>query len=80
MPVVACGATKYAKFYHIDIDPLNVTIGVSFFPADGRWRADSHTALSQLNQHISTTTGLQETLTEDNYKQRRISLLETQAD
>ena len=34
--------------YHVDIDPLNERIPVSFFPANGRWKADSFIALQQL--------------------------------
>lgn len=71
---------KDAKIYHVDVDPLNATIGVSFFPADGKWKADSHTALTQLNQHISTTPALQEALKGNMYKQRWAKLLKIQAD
>ncbi|KAJ7642777.1 thiamine pyrophosphate enzyme [Mycena polygramma] len=39
---------KDTKIYHVDIDPLNQQIPVSFFPAHGRWKADSFTALTQL--------------------------------
>ena len=42
-----------AKIYHIDVDPLNQTMTVSFFPANERWRADAFTALSQLNELLS---------------------------
>jgi thiamine pyrophosphate-dependent acetolactate synthase large subunit-like protein len=44
---------KDARIYHIDLDPLNQQIPVSFFPAHGRWRSDSYTAISQLLSHIS---------------------------
>jgi thiamine pyrophosphate-dependent acetolactate synthase large subunit-like protein len=43
---------KDAIFYHIDVDPLNQQIPVSFFPAHGRWKSDSYTALKQLLQHL----------------------------
>lgn len=46
---------KSAMIYHIDVDPLNQQIPVSFFPANGRWRADSFTALNQLVAHIRST-------------------------
>ncbi|KAI0398284.1 thiamine pyrophosphate enzyme [Xylariaceae sp. FL0594] len=36
------------RIYHIDSDPLNQQILVSFFPAHGRWKADSFTAIGQL--------------------------------
>lgn len=68
-----------AKIYHVDIDPLNATIGVSFFPADGRWKADGFTALSQLNQYIATTSTLQETLQQSSYQERKAIMLEQHA-
>ncbi|KAH8689804.1 thiamine pyrophosphate enzyme [Talaromyces proteolyticus] len=37
-----------AKFFHIDVDPLNQQIPVSFFPAHGRWKADCYLALKQM--------------------------------
>lgn len=43
---------KDTIFYHIDVDPLNQQIPVSFFPAHGRWKSDSYTALKQLLQHL----------------------------
>ncbi|KAH8716995.1 thiamine pyrophosphate enzyme, N-terminal TPP binding domain-containing protein [Phaeosphaeriaceae sp. PMI808] len=43
---------KSTKIYHVDIDPLNQQIRVSFFPAHGRWRADGFTALTQLVDFI----------------------------
>jgi thiamine pyrophosphate-dependent acetolactate synthase large subunit-like protein len=52
-----------AKFYHIDIDPLNQQIPVSFFPAHGRWKADCYIALQQLITHLDEnfSTALQDT-------------------
>jgi thiamine pyrophosphate-dependent acetolactate synthase large subunit-like protein len=46
---------KNAKIYHIDVDPLNYMMPVSFFAANGHWRADGYTALTQLNQHLQTS-------------------------
>ncbi|KAL1971994.1 hypothetical protein VTN31DRAFT_7213 [Thermomyces dupontii] len=43
---------KDAKFYHVDVDPLNQQIPVSFFPAHGRWKADSFVALQQVLRHL----------------------------
>lgn len=51
-----------ALIYHVDIDPLNQQIPVSFFPAHGRWRADSYTALEQLINHIRSDLVLSEAL------------------
>ena len=41
-----------ARIYQVDVDPLNNMMPNSFFPAHGRWRADSFTALSQLSTCI----------------------------
>ncbi|KAF4615877.1 hypothetical protein G7Y89_g15238 [Cudoniella acicularis] len=70
---------KDANIYHVDIDPLNSTIGFSFFPADGRWKADSYTALTQLNQYLTATPALQETLQDPTYKSRWETLLRKNA-
>ncbi|KAF2024605.1 thiamine diphosphate-binding protein, partial [Setomelanomma holmii] len=67
--------SKGARIYHIDIDPLNQQIPVSFFPAHGRWRADCHTALTQLLAYISGTP-LAETLQRDSYQKRKGTLKE----
>ncbi|KAF2823561.1 thiamine pyrophosphate enzyme, partial [Ophiobolus disseminans] len=49
---------KNAVVYHVDLDPLNQQIPVSFFPANGRWKADSFTALSQLVEHMKSSATL----------------------
>jgi thiamine pyrophosphate-dependent acetolactate synthase large subunit-like protein len=56
-----------AKIYHVDIDPLNEQLRVSFFPAHGRWRADSFTALTQLVDHIKGDRTLLKTLFDPEY-------------
>ncbi|PVI03646.1 thiamine pyrophosphate enzyme [Periconia macrospinosa] len=61
---------KDAKIYHIDIDPLNQQIPVSFFPAHGRWKADSFTALSQLVTYIESDAVLSEVVKGENYRLR----------
>ncbi|KAF2033418.1 thiamine pyrophosphate enzyme [Setomelanomma holmii] len=55
-----------AKIYHVDVDPLNEQLRVSFFPAHGRWRADSFTALTQLVKYIDQDKALQDELEEPN--------------
>ncbi|KAF2797570.1 thiamine pyrophosphate enzyme [Melanomma pulvis-pyrius CBS 109.77] len=59
-----------AKIYHVDIDPLNQQIPVSFFPAQGRWRADSFTALTQLVDHMKNDLSLSEVLKDPKYATR----------
>ena len=67
---------KGARIYHIDVDPLNATIDLSFFPAHGRWKADSFTALSQLNSHLSADATLLQKLKDPIYAQRGEALAE----
>lgn len=62
---------KDAKIYHVDSDPLNHQMPVSFFPANGRWKADSFTALAQLVNYIENDRSLQQTLTDPKYTQRK---------
>ena len=45
---------KHAVIFEIGIDPLNRQIPVSFFPANGRWKADSMLSLVQLDEYIET--------------------------
>lgn len=61
---------KSARIYHVDIDPLNQQIPISFFPADGRWRADSYEALAQIIKHIRQDASIQETLQDSKYTAR----------
>ena len=65
--------SKDTRIYHIDIDPLNERIPVSFFPAHGRWRAECHTALRQILAHI-TTSPLTKTLQQPLFQERKKAL------
>ncbi|KAK2592300.1 hypothetical protein QQS21_009990 [Conoideocrella luteorostrata] len=62
---------KDTKIYQVDIDPLNQNIPVSFFPAHGRWKADSFTVLTQMINHIKGDTALMSTLEEPVHISRR---------
>lgn len=59
-----------AQIYHIDVDPLNEQLRVSFFPAHGRWRADSFTALGQLVDYIKDDKALIKALKDPKYEAR----------
>ena len=59
-----------ARIYHIDADPLNCMMSNSHFPAHGRWKVDSYTALTQLNTCLQDNLGLVETLKHPVYVQR----------
>ncbi|KAJ5496051.1 Thiamine pyrophosphate enzymeC-terminal TPP-binding [Penicillium diatomitis] len=52
-----------AKIVHVDVDPLKQQMPVFYIPAMATFRADSATALGQLNQHISSTMSLQRFIT-----------------
>ncbi|KZL86978.1 thiamine pyrophosphate enzyme, partial [Colletotrichum incanum] len=45
-----------AKIIHIDVDPLKQNIPLYYIPASRRYRADSETALRQLNTYIAQHT------------------------
>lgn len=64
---------KTAKIYHVDCDPLNQSIPVSFFPADGRWKADSYTALKQIVGYIKNDSSLIAALREPKYAARGVA-------
>ncbi|RYO80882.1 hypothetical protein DL766_010451 [Monosporascus sp. MC13-8B] len=61
---------KNTKIYHVACDPLNQQIPVSFFPAHGRWKADSFTALRQLVNYIRDDASLKEILRDPKYPAR----------
>ncbi|KAJ7654488.1 thiamine pyrophosphate enzyme [Mycena polygramma] len=71
---------KDTKIYHVDIDPLNQQISVSFFPAHGRWKADSFTALTQLVNHIKNDASLTASLQDPKYAARREARAEPRLD
>lgn len=62
---------KGARIYHIDSDPLNQQMPISFFPAHGRWKAESFTALTQLVTHIKNDASLTAALQDPKYSARR---------
>jgi thiamine pyrophosphate-dependent acetolactate synthase large subunit-like protein len=59
-----------AIVYHVDIDPLNQQIPVSFFPANGRWKADTFNALNQLVEHVGKSASLRKALQDPKYASR----------
>ncbi|KAK8122721.1 thiamine pyrophosphate enzyme, partial [Apiospora sp. TS-2023a] len=61
---------KTARIYHVDCDPLNQAIPVSFFPADGRWKAESYMALKQIVSHIKSDNLLVSALKDPKYAVR----------
>src|SRR4051812_35535448 len=49
-----CSLQPDVKIIHVDVDPLKANIPVHYIPAFKRYRADSETALKQLNSYVST--------------------------
>lgn len=66
-----CRPKDSAKIYHIDVDPLKMQMPVGWIEADGTYRADSYTALAQLNIYISSTHSLTAHLDQDTFTARR---------
>jgi len=64
--------SESTRIYQVDIDPLNEQLRVSFFPAHGRWKADSFTALTQLVDHVKSDHLLTKELKKTKYKKRAI--------
>ncbi|KAH0593504.1 hypothetical protein MHUMG1_08642 [Metarhizium humberi] len=49
-----CKPQKSARIIHIDVDPLKTNTPLHYIPATDRYRADSETALRQLNDYIAS--------------------------
>ena len=69
-----------AKIYQVDIDPLNQHIPVSFFPANGRWRADCYTALTQINSHVESSALATQVIQDPKARSRRNHLKQTHSE
>jgi thiamine pyrophosphate-dependent acetolactate synthase large subunit-like protein len=50
-----CHPSPSAKVFHIDVDPLKSQMPVFYLAAVARYRADSYTAISQLNHYLTTS-------------------------
>lgn len=64
-----CKPSKTAKIFHIDVDPLKQQMPVFYLAALSRYRADSFTAISQLNKYL-TSPELTKQLSTETYSQR----------
>lgn len=74
-----CRPNADAKIYHIDVDVLKKMMPVAYIDAIARYSADAYTAISQINEYISSTSSLQSTLQSPEYKQRWEALGEAYA-
>ncbi|RJE22466.1 Thiamine pyrophosphate enzyme [Aspergillus sclerotialis] len=62
-----CKPSESAKIIHIDVDPLKQQIPVFYVPSFATFRADSTTALKQLNEYIASNATLKQAVdSEDN--------------
>jgi acetolactate synthase-1/2/3 large subunit len=52
IPTVSRPAAS-ARIFHIDVDPLKQQMPLFHIPAEGAWRTDAQTALSQLSDHFA---------------------------
>lgn len=55
-----CKPSTSAKIIHIDVDPLKQQMPVFYIPSMATFRADSATALKQLNTHVNSSNSLQQ--------------------
>ena len=75
-----CKPRDDAIIHHIDVDPLKQQMPVYYIPALSRHRADSYTALLQLNTHLTASASLQEKLLSEAVRQRKDTTLKTYQD
>ncbi|KAL9614569.1 MAG: hypothetical protein Q9167_000938 [Letrouitia subvulpina] len=59
-----------AKIFHIDVDPLKINMNVFYIPAMAKYRADSYTALAQINDYLAFSSNLQSQLSNSVYSER----------
>jgi len=65
-----CKPSPLAKIFHIDIDPLKQQMPLFYLAAVARYRADSFTAMSQLNEYLAESLDLTDELDEAVFSQR----------
>ena len=70
-----CKPRKGARVFHLDVDPLKQQMPVFYIPAEARYKADSYTAIRQLNSHICGSERLSPIL--KGYEDRWIALKES---
>ncbi|EON99049.1 putative acetolactate synthase protein [Phaeoacremonium minimum UCRPA7] len=65
-----CKTRADVKIVHIDVDPLKSNMPLHYIPASSRYRADSETALRQLNTHIAQSSRYAELAKQEPYTSR----------
>lgn len=74
-----CKPRPDAKIIHVDVDPLKQNIPLYYIPAFRRYRADSETALRQLNKFIAGDTRYSGLRTQQPYMDRWAGLEQSHA-
>ncbi|KAA8611953.1 IlvB Thiamine pyrophosphate-requiring enzyme [Pyrenophora tritici-repentis] len=67
-----CHPKDSAKIFHVDVDPLKQQMPVFYLNATQRYRADSYTSLTQLNEYLESA--LKEKLSSQLFSQRWTAL------
>ncbi|KAH7118055.1 thiamine pyrophosphate enzyme, N-terminal TPP binding domain-containing protein [Dactylonectria estremocensis] len=74
-----CKPHDEALVLHVDIDPLKQSMPVFYINAQHRYRADSYTALKQINEYVASNTSYRSTIESNNYALRWERLLGSHA-
>jgi len=70
-----CHPKENAKIFHVDVDPLKQQMPVFYLNATQRYRADSYTSLTQLNEYFESQ--LKEKISSQLFSQRWTALQES---
>lgn len=62
-----CRPRADARIVHVDVDPLKQQMPVFYIPAFARFKADSATAFTQLNEYLAADSALSATLSEEQH-------------
>ncbi|KIM93426.1 hypothetical protein OIDMADRAFT_46229 [Oidiodendron maius Zn] len=72
-----CHPMVDAKIIHVDVDPLKENMPLYYFPASQRYRADSYTAIRQLNDYIAQVPKYSQLATQEPYASRWAAMIES---
>jgi thiamine pyrophosphate-dependent acetolactate synthase large subunit-like protein len=75
-----CKPNANAKIYHVDVDPLKQQMPVFYVNALARFKADSATAIKQINDYIHSTESLYQVLSSSERQERWTNLQKSYAD
>lgn len=72
-----CHPMVDAKIIHVDVDPLKENMPLYYFPAFQRYRAESYTAIRQLNDYIAQVPKYSQLATQEPYASRWAAMTES---